>query len=250
MTSTPFFKRVIFSVKNIPVTLTSMFLLTILACLYSYFIGRNNAENFYVSIPLAERYARLPEGLINQYTYKLGQPLLIGMIIVNFIIIAMSNPSGEAKKMFVFLKWFFAISIFYILLLPLGGFRPYRPNIIRYDTIMPITLASVFLYGYSTYYILMNLKTKSKKVIYAFVILIFSAIYINADFGFGVKKYSLCERESLEKFVASPDSVVFIDTDCSILNWGKTLNPDDSRGRAELLLHWNIIKNKKLYYQK
>lgn len=42
-------------------------------------------------------------------------------------------------------KWIGVFSLFYILLLPLGGYRDYRPNVLRHDTILPITLSLIFV---------------------------------------------------------------------------------------------------------
>ena len=41
-------------------------------CLYSLFIGLNNAENEWATLPLAERYGRLPLGVYYMLTSKLG----------------------------------------------------------------------------------------------------------------------------------------------------------------------------------
>jgi hypothetical protein len=241
--------RLIISIKYIPKSILYFFSFALLVGIYSYYIGRNNSQNLWESLSILERYRRLPHGFWFQYTFKLGQPLLIGMLISNFFIISKLNPSPEARKMLRLLKWFGVLSLVYLLLLPLGGYRAYRENIIRFDTVLPITLISILFYSYSTFYLLKNLAAKYK-FLYSLIIIIVSLVYINADEFFVVKKLGQCEKKSLQILANSTERIVFIDTDCSVLNWGKTLSADASKEKTSLLLHWNVLKEQKLYYQK
>ena len=249
LNSLSFTKRFTVSVKNIPLSLKGLFGFAILIGLYSYYIGRNNSENFWQVIPLSERYSRLPVGFWYHYTFKMAQPLLIGTVVLNSLIIWKLNPDEEAKKMQKILIWFAMLSVLYIILLPLGGYRSYRENIIRYDTIIPITLGLILFYCYTTFYIIKHLQHKYLKYIYWIVILAISGIYFNADSG-EVRKNNYCERWSIEQIAKSDDRVVFVDTECSIMDWGATRNANDSRDKTDLLLYWNVIKEQKLYYQK
>jgi hypothetical protein len=59
----------------------------------------------------------------------------------------------KGKKMIRILMWIGIFTFMYIMLLPFGGYRPYRPRIIRYDTFMPVTIALIYYFGASTYFI-------------------------------------------------------------------------------------------------
>jgi hypothetical protein len=245
-----FIKRAVRAIRSIPRPMMGLLAAAIAISLYSLYVGRNNSENLWESLPLSERYSRLPKGFWYQYTFKLGLPLLITVIVFNFIIVSRIKPDLEAKKMITAVKWFGGLCLIYIALLPLGGYRSYRPNIIRFDTILPVTIGLIFFYGYSTYYMLKHLPANYTKYIYTAGILFISWIYINADQVAKVRKNNLCERDGIEKVAASSERNVLIDNDCSVVDWRKNTNKDDSRNKAELLLYWNVFKEQKRFYQK
>jgi hypothetical protein len=238
--------RIMISIKKIPVQFTLIFGFAIVCCLYSFYIGRNNSENLWESIPLGERYARLPFGLYLQFTAKLGPGLLLFMLLLNCIIIKKWQRGQEGVNLLSMLKWFGILSIVYILLLPFGGYRSYRPHIIRMDTIMPVMLGLILFYGMTTYYIIKRIEIKQKKIYYALV-LIFTFIFINADTS--LRKHNTCERNALEIISQSPDKIVFLDSDCSIMSWGIITDYRNSETVSELLYQWNVTKEKKFFYQ-
>ena len=243
----PFRSRTVNSLKQIPSELALVFGSACLIALYSLYIGKNNSENLWDSLPLLERYARLPGGLWNQYTKKLAMPLLLAMIGMNSLLIRKNMPEQKARKLFILLKWIGILSAIYILALPLGGYRAYRPNIIRMDSVMPVTLALFFYYGLTTFHILKELPFKSRKY-YIAALLLFSAVFIYADKE--IRKQNTCEKDALEKISRSPDKIVFLDNDCSVLAWGKSTDYRDSEVKTDLLQRWGVLKEKKFFYQK
>jgi hypothetical protein len=137
--------------------------------------------------------------------------------------------------------------VIYILLLPLGGYRVYRSNILRFDTIMPITLGLMIAYAYTTVYVVNHIR-KYKLLLYSILLLGISAAYINADWG--LLKNNSCERRGFKIIAESNERIVQVPLDCSILNWEKMKTPGDSKSKADMLLYWNIINENKLYWQK
>ena len=242
-----FVNRLRQAIRNIPSSMLSLFLFAILVGMYSLYIGKFNFENFRESTPIAERYSRLWAGFVHQYTFKLAQPVLIGMVVVNSIIIYFLKPDEEASKMMKMLRWFAVLSVIYILLLPLGGFRIYRPNILRWDTIMPITLGLMIFYTYTTVYILKNTR-KYNLLLCSVLFLGVSIFYIHSDWG--LFKFNMCEQKGLNIIAESDERVVQVEPDCSILSWGKIKTPAESKMNSEMLLYWNIINEQKLYWQK
>ena len=69
-------------------------------------------------MPLLERYSRIPKGLFDQFTQKLGPPLLILIIIVNTLLITKQKQNSEVRKILNLLKWIGVFSLIYIILLP------------------------------------------------------------------------------------------------------------------------------------
>jgi hypothetical protein len=215
--------------------------------LYSLFLGRYNSITIDTQIPLAEMYLKLPQGIYYQFTQKLGWPLLFVALALNSVIIHRKFKDEEGKKFLRLLKWIGLFSLMYILLLPLGGYRDYRPNVLRYDTIMPITLALIFYFGITSLFLLKNLSNKSKRYYIPFVITVLLLFTLADESRFD---QNACEKSALEQISTSTDSIIALDQDCTVLAWGKLKQPEDSELMGQLLLHWGITKEKKLYFNR
>ena len=96
--------------------------------------------------------------------------------------------------MLTLLKWMLIFAAIYIVLLPLGGYREYRPNIVRRDTLMPVILCLIFFYGRSSFYLLNHLVPKYKRK-YLILIVIFSLVFTIADEP--IFKHNACEKTGI-----------------------------------------------------
>jgi len=240
-------KATIQSIKKIPGPLLYFSTGIILFSLYSLHIGRNNALTINDSIPYIERYLKLPQGLYYLLTSKLGFPLLFLVIIANLIIIVRQYRSAESDGLIKLLKWLGIFALLYILLLPLGGYRSYRPNILRYDTFIPVTLSIMFAFGTTSLYLIKRLKGRRKSIYLAALVSII-LMFANAD---RVNKADyLCERQALEMIAISTDSIVALEADCKIMDWRITTDPVQRELDADLLLFWNVTNEKRLFFQK
>lgn len=239
-------QRIISSFKIISNENIIFIVFLLITSAYSLYIGFFNVENTTIEMSLLERYSRLPLGFtefINNM--ELIVPLFI-FILINFIIILILFNEGHGKKILIFLKWVVVCSLIYILLLPFGGVRSYRLNLIRFDTMMPVTLSLLIVFGLSSYFILNNLKSRFN-FIYCFGLILFLMIYIYKDKPtIGNNK---CERESLYVISESKDSVVLIQSKCNVMSWTKITDYKNSDLNSELLQYWGITKEKKFYYQ-
>ncbi len=224
------------------------FILFTIISLYSLYIGTLGSENFENAshtISIIERYSRLPLGIYNHLTQKIGLSLLLGAIIINTIII----NNGHHQNGKPILKLFKALGLFcllYLLLLPLGGYKIYRPNTLRFDTIMPITICMIFIYGLSTYFLINNINNKFR-TLYVLGIIFFLSIFIIAD----KPKFdnNNCERQTLKTMATSSDNIVLLGADCNVLSWNKIKDYKDSELPAQLLFYWHVTSEKKYYYQ-
>jgi hypothetical protein len=232
-------------IPQLPVALLGFF--TVL-CLYSLFIGLNEKESVGHVLPLWERYLRIPSGLFWQFR-KLGLPVLVLSIAANVLLIRRKLPATpESQRILQILKWLSLFSLIYLLLLPLGGYRQYRPLIVRRDSILPLILGIIFLYGLSTYFLLHHLPAQLRRRYIAGVLLV-SAIYINADtFRLPATENNTCERQGLERLAEATEPIVRVSAECSVMAWWKIDNPNYSETNALLLEYWGITKGKKLYY--
>ncbi len=167
------------------------------------------------------------------------------LIIINFIIIKTISKSKEKNKIIKNFKWSLLFAIIYIILIPLGGYREYRSNVLRYDTIMPITIIAIYLFGLSSYYLITKSTIKQKILYYIYIISVIG-IYTNAD-RFNEEMY-ICEKNSLKKISHSPDKIVKLNSNCAVMNWEIIYDYKLSKRNAKLFKYWNITEDIKFYY--
>ena len=241
------FKRIWFSIKKMRKIVLFYFIGISILSIYSLYIGKNNTSNYYVSSTLIQQYSKLYHGILNLSIEKSVFPLflLIIAISVNMILIRKNYKSDEGNKILKLIRWIGIFSIIYILLLPLGGFRIYRPYIIRYDTIMPITIGIIFAFGSTSFYVIKNITGRHKKIYLPFV-LIFLMFFTIID-GNKIKDYE-CEKKAIETIAQSTDKIVRLDSDCPVMEWHKIYDYKQSEYNAELFYYWNITKEKKYYF--
>lgn len=247
VTDSNIISKAIKSLKQIPQLHFFYFSIISIFSLYSLYIGNNNSQFIHEKISVYQRYCRLPDGLYYLLTQKIGYPLLLSMIGLNAFLISKYYKSVEGNKILSLLKWIGFFALLYILLLPLGGYRSYRANIIRYDSILPITLSLFLIYGLSSYYLLGKFKNRSKKI-YALALIAISLIFSIAD-ELKLGKNS-CEKMAFQQLSNSKENVVLIENDCTVLAWDKITDKNASSLNGQLLQYWGITEEKKQYYQK
>jgi hypothetical protein len=218
-----------------------------LLSLYSLYVGSYNASNAINVIPLAERYSKIPSGLTYLMKGKYGFPILIPLIVLNAVLIGLKfRKEKEGKSILSMMLWSIFFIILYILLLPLGGYREYRPVILRFDTIMPATLVLFILYVKSSAFLVTKIQPKWNMA-YAGILIIFSILLTSADKA----EFDLdeCQKTALTEMRNSPDSVVHVSNHCWVLSWAIFTDPKESEMYAELIHFWKITDRKKLFYQ-
>ena len=242
-----FLKNISNLIKKIPLNYWLYLLPVTIFSVYSLYLGSYNSYSIEQQIPLFDMYKRIPMGLFNLFTGKPAYLILLFVLSVNSIIILKKFNNSEGKKLLKTIKWIGIFALIYTLLLPLGGFREYRFNVIRYDTFMPITLSLFFIYGKTMLFLITNL-SKRQRMWYLPLVIIVSFIFTNADKpGFGKNE---CEKQALNIIANSTDQIVILDKDCTVLSWETIDDPNDSRMNARLMKKWHITKKEKLYYQK
>ena len=237
-------KRVINSIKVIPKPILIHFSLAILLSLYSIYLGSYNSENLWFYMSIIDRYKLLPKGFWELVTCKLGLPLIILTATINSIIIS-KIKDDIAHKLILVAKIIGLLSLVYILLLPLGGYRAYRPNIIRHDTFSPVTIALIFLFGITSLYLLHYFRGVFKKI-YILIMIIIIFIFTNAD-RIDLKGNE-CERQALKTLADSPEQIVRLQTWCNVMEWNRITDYKNSELNCKLLKYWHILNEDKLYY--
>ncbi len=231
--------------RGIPTTVKLPCVLLFLLSLYSLYIGQFNTENSTTNISLLERYARLPRGLFLEFTNKLGLPILLISVLVNVYLIGKMKRTSESDKVKSTLKALLLFSVIFILLLPLGGYRDYRPDIIRRDSILPVLLILIYSFGLTTHYLFKQFKGQQLKV-YTLASICILLVFINADKG--SMRGNACERQALEQIARSDQDEVQLKEKCPVLSWNVLSHPRDSKLNGELLRLWGITEVNKTYF--
>lgn len=226
-------------------------LLTVLGLLtlYSLYIGRNNNENDY-SHTLAELYQLLPLGLARLVATQVGLPLLLALVLANGLLVRCLAPGTPGRaRVRRLLGWVAAAAAVYLLLLPLGGYRSYRPYLLRYDTFLPITLGLLFAYGLSACYLLGHLRGRARGA-YALVLSLFVGYFIVSDLVFKLPFDNGCERWALDELARAPGPEVQLTLDCTVLAWGPITTTEQSERNAAMLEYWGVTPGRRLYFQR
>ncbi|WP_420461192.1 hypothetical protein [Neolewinella sp.] len=230
--------------RSLPIALVLLWALMVALSIYSLWIGRYNSLGLVEELPLVERYALLPAGIYRQFTQKLAFPLLFGGLALNYILLRRTRGEAAGRVLSLY-TWVILFTGLYLLLLPLGGYREYRPYTLRYDTILPVTLALLLAYGAGSLRLLRTLRGH-RRLGYGAVLLLIGLIFTNADrpeFG-----NNACETAALYTLATSTRDTVPLPADCSVISWTTSSNPADSELNARLLVAWRITPTLKYFY--
>jgi len=241
------FSRLKYVIQNIPNDYYYYLIPISVFSLYSLFLGRFNSIDLSNKMPLSVLYSRLPQGIYYSFTQKLGFPILFLILTINTLIIHYKFRTKEGKKILNTFKWIGFFALMYILLLPLGGYREYRPYVLRYDTIIPITLSLMFIFAKTTMFILSKFSNRNK---YWYIPLVVLVIFVFTNSDEPKFDKNSCERNAILQIASSTEPIVKIDDNCTVLSWTIIENPQESELKTKLLKIWRIIDDDKLFYQK
>ncbi len=214
---------------------------------YAYYLGTYNIydPNSNVLMSWSDRYGLLAKGFLQIFAKSYGFSLLVLLILINcYLINKFSKGYFDRYK-----GLFICIAIFcvcYLLLLPLGGYRPYRPYIIRYDTLIPVTLSVIFLYLHSSYHLINS--QFSNKMKYLIFLSFITLVYFASDLR--IRQGAKCERLSLKEIESSTADTVILNKGCNVLSWEPIHDPKNSVYPSKMLQKWNIMKGDQLYMVK
>ncbi|HNX54558.1 MAG TPA: hypothetical protein PLG33_01390 [Prolixibacteraceae bacterium] len=238
--------KVALFLKDVPVRVYAFFIPITAISIYSLVLGLYDSNFQESTIPVFERYLKLPLGIYYQITQSLGVPFLLLTIGINLFLIKRNLPNADRQKTQTRWNWIVLFSLLYLLLLPLGGYRPYRPNILRYDTFIPITITLIYFCANSVFILINNL-TGRKLSYYGLYLIAIFAIYANSD-RIETKKVDF-ERQCIETLVSSQNQVTKLPATFNVMSWSPITNPEQSRPNAIMLEYWHVTKDQKLYYQ-
>ncbi len=231
----------------IPKSVRILFPVLFLLSLYSLYIGRNNAENFNASITVTERYNRMAAVIPEFFTGNPALPALILFILLNFFLLRYTTLSSEKSRIIRTGKLVLLFSLVFLLLLPLGGYRVYRPTILRVDTFVPVLICLLYLAGATSFIVYRHLGSPGKKIFLSWLI-VFSVYFIVSDTS--LYKDNKYERLRLRDLSLSNEKMTELKNDCTVMAWVRLTNYRESELNCKLLRYWGIIDTPEFYFQK
>lgn len=229
-----FLARVRLAFVSVPLALRIMFIAAFLLGIYSLSIGTKNTENLWDPLPMEERYSLLIKGFYEAFLNPSSGYFVLLVAIasnISFLYIFYRRENKTWIKLTVFLGLF---SLLYLLLLPLGGYRWYRPLILRRDTLLPLLIILLYLWGSSSL-ILLNCLKRQKKYIYILGLLALSITYILKDRHLGPSNQ--CERKMIKTLASANRDCVMLPQECWVLQWSFNTDCAQTQNQA-VLLHY------------
>lgn len=239
--------RLMVSAKGCFIPAMNHLLFILILSVYSLWLGRRNVENDFISIPLIERFYRIPSGLYDMLTNKLGLALLVAALILNWFLTRRFFSDASGKRVLITVRWLMIFSLMYLLLLPFGGYRWYRPDVVRFDTMLPVYLALMIAFVATSIHLLNRLSNHPVRF-YPAILTVILIIYQFAD-GPNWNDNG-CERKALAEISqARANQVLTLDSDCRVMSWVIIRETEYSRLNCEMLTYWKVAPPGVLYKQ-
>lgn len=239
-----FFNYFKHQISLIPKSFIFIYFFTLITSIYSLYIGTFNIENLNLKLSILERYQKLPFGLFKILTENLGWSLIIVFTCTNTYLARKINALST-YKMNRTIKYIGLFILLYIALLPLGGYREYRPFILRYDTLIPVTLIILMLNGTLIINNLHHINHQYKKYYIGFLVFIVAALNISDS---KIPKNNLCEKNALLNISNSNNDTLKLTNDCTVMSWNKIKKSEALHLNSIFLKNVNVIQKHVIFY--
>lgn len=209
-------------------------------CLYSYYISFFNAENPIQMPSFAQRYGLWLHGLYVQFLSRPAYLFFLIILLITYPAIK-SQLNVQEQRILNFSKYVFFFCLIYLIILPLGGYRPYRPLIIRSDLMIPVNFA---LFFYVVFLSVLFLKYKGIQLRF------FAILFIFILYEFADKPQfhaNACEKAKLRELQNFKGDTLILANDCKVLQWTNEFSQYHANDISKMLYEWQITQ-KKIYY--
>lgn len=246
---TKFWKTLADALKKMPKHYYSLLPLFFIS-LYALYLGRYNTMWTDESITLLDRYMLLPKGLLEMFIgSKGGFGLLFILCSINYILLRLycKEKKGNCQQLF---HWILVFSAIYLLLLPFGGYRPYRPFIIRYDSALPVSYLFILFELVSTIHILKHSiegKLRISNVLY----LLWTCVAVGFFFLYDTPRTwrNDLEMKAMIEIQDNPsDTIQLTSEPTCIISWKEPESIEESEKAGKLLYFWKVTDKEKRFY--
>jgi hypothetical protein len=189
----------------------------LLICLWAFYVSTFNTEKV-IGVSLVHRYYQLAKGIYHLFADSIAYFIISIYLIFNAIMLRKyCSAVWHQSIRYIYVLCILFISI-YTLLLPLGGYRSYRPYIIRHDTLLPISLVVLFLIIYS---FIANIQKSNavyiKKICFACCI-VFVSVFTISDRNLVIKS-SDNQIKVFKSMLVCNDTIFKMPHDANVGTW-------------------------------
>ena len=206
---------------------------------YSFWLGQFNIENRWSSLSLADRYARMGEGLgILMEAWQGPWFFVLPIVGFNLLLMPRTERTASVVRLYVAMGIFIVI---WLLLLPLGGFRSYRPYVVRSDTLAPITLLLIWMFAHS------SLLAARRRTLFAVPAVACAAYFACLDWTTDVS--NAAERAQFARFIQSKEECTVLPREGTLMHWDWAFNAgcEASRWNVVYLNRIGVMQGQRLY---
>lgn len=215
-----------------------------LLSLYSIWLGTFNTMWDSVSLTLAERYKLLPRGFLEMFK-NTAFDILVTLSVFNFVVIRLKFPQ-EGKTAIQLFLWNNVFALIYMVLLPFGGYRPYRPYLIRYDVMIAVSFLYMFHLVFTTLFLIDHLTQNRFRISYLIGCFVFMIYFTMIDIP--MKWGNEQEIAAIRKIQASPEVPVVLTEPARVVSWMPRHSVEETKNASEMLYIWHITDTVKPFY--
>lgn len=222
-----------------------LLLAMMLSGLWGYIAGLQNIENV-DGLPFLQTITQAAKGLFFHY-FEVWPMWFIAAGIGYHLYKLRSRTESEVKyfRRFLFIS-LLAICI-YMIALPFGGYRSYRPYIYRYDLLIPVTLWLIYTLLTSGRLYLKYLHSRQSAPWYIPMVILFGLVLYAHDLR--VKPDNRCEKSKLVQLSQAKSDSIVLDSECPILGWEPDREYYLTDFKVQMLQHWGIVERDLIYIQ-
>lgn len=222
-----------------------IFIFSGLVASYAFLLGTYNTENMVVNtMDISSRYGLMVQGFWHHFSNKLAYPLLLGLLLTNYIILRKKPADYSLSILRKIAPWFLVGIALYLVLLPLGGYRPYRPEIVRRDTLLPVLLSLLLWLAWTSLIAVRQLRGDSRK---GYLAILISLLFVFTIADGPNAELNSCERKGLEFLAQATESPTTLPVDCPVLAWAPYGEASHSKWNAYFLYQLGITRRIVLY---
>jgi hypothetical protein len=222
-----------YSFLRYPLTLV----LVMVCAFYGYWTGTYNSEN-QDALPLMELLPFLQKGLLKYFFqsefFYLGSSILL--LLWFFLKQDEDRSIRNWRKLII---WGALMILLYLILVPMGGYRSYRPLIYRNDLLIPFTLFVYFMVVKGIQLALQQMNTSHRRL--GTVIAVgLGVVLFTVDLRVRRDGHA-CERRQLISLQQSSAPKVILSSDCPVMGWEMDQSTYYSDFKVDLLQHWGVL---------